>query len=1165
MRAVETDARGRWRARRRCRPVLMVLEDRRLLSTFQVNSTVDNVNTAGTLRWAVAQANNATTPSNIEFELGAAATITLTQGQLELSNTKDAVTIDDGPSQGPVTISGNNASRVFLINTGVTATLSGLAITKGSAPIGGGVYNLGTLTLTGCTVSGNSANGNGGALDNFATLTLTGCTVSGNLTGGNGGGLNNFATLTLKGCTVSGNSAGTVAGGLENVGTLTLTGCTVSGNSAGLAAGGLNNTGTLTLTGCTVSGNSAHYGGGLDNFATLTLTVSTVSKNSAAEGKSGGLYNSEGSATLVDTIVAGNTAGSVPGDINDPGASKVAGTNNLIGPGGSGGITGGVGGNIVLTDLSTLGLAPLGEYGGPTQTMALLPGSAAIAAGSAVSGVTTDQRGMPLHTPTPDIGAFQTNPLVVNTTIDAAGSPAGDLSLRQAVNLANALGGAQTITFDPTVFAAPQTITLSASLGVLSLTDTTGTEAIDGPTAGVTVSGGKAVEVLSVSGNVTASLSGLTITEGSAHYGGGVDNFGTLTLTDCTVSGNSGHYGGGLFNNTNAKLTLTGCTISGNSAYYGGGFANYATLTLTGCTVSGNSAQDGGGLANYATLTLTGCTVSGNSAGGFGGGLNNVATMTLTGSTVSGNSAGGDGGGLDNFGTLTLTGTTVSGNSAGGDGGGLFNNSTLTLSGCTVSGNSTAEGKSGGLYNFKGSTTLVDTIVASNTAGTVPGDIKGAGASKVTGTNNLIGPGGSGGITCGVGSNFVLTNLSTLGLASLGEYGGPTQTMALLPGSAAIAAGIGQSNITTDQRGAPRATSGAIDIGAFEVQGYTLALVTGSPQSTTISQTFASPLVAVLSEDYAESSLPGATIEFTTPSSGDSATLSAGSATTGATGQANVMATANAIAGAYTASASAGTGLTTTFQLTNQVAPSFSGLTDQTTSYGSTVTFTGTLAAGTQSPPAGADVAVTVNGVTHDVPLAAAGSFSAQFTRTDVVLNASPTAYTVTYSYATDGVFLDAPGSSQLTVNPATLTAAIVGNPARTYDGTTDASLNSANFILSGLVGGDGFTVTQTAGTYNSKDVTTATTVTATLAEADLTPGSGTLAGNYTFPTTASGAGQITPAPLTITATSDAKVYDGITSSGKTPAYGTLYGGDTVTGLAEAFARKDCWAPAAAR
>ena len=61
---------------------------------------------------------------------------------------------------------------------------------------------------------------------------------------------------------------------------------------------------------------------------------------------------------------------------------------------------------------------------------------------------------------------------------------------------------------------------------------------------------------------------------------------------------------------------------------------------------------------------------------------------------------------------------------------------------------------------------------------------------------------------------------------------------------------------------------------------------------------------------------------------------------------------------------------------------------------------------------------------------------------------------------------------------------------------------------------------------------------------------------DYTV-TTQGATGTITPAPLAMTATSDTKVYDATTSSGKTPAYGTLYGGDTVTGLAQAFARKD--------
>ncbi len=85
---------------------------------------------------------------------------------------------------------------------------------------------------------------------------------------------------------------------------------------------------------------------------------------------------------------------------------------------------------------------------------------------------------------------------MVNTTIDGTSSPSGDLSLRQAVNLANVLDGAETITFDPTVFASAQTITLTQ--GQLELSDTSGTETITGPAAGVTVSGGGTSRVFQV-------------------------------------------------------------------------------------------------------------------------------------------------------------------------------------------------------------------------------------------------------------------------------------------------------------------------------------------------------------------------------------------------------------------------------------------------------------------------------------------------------------------------------------------------------------------------------------------------------------------------------------------------------------------------------------------
>ena len=144
---------GRRRSHHRYRPGLLVLEDRRLLSTFVVNTTADGGST-GTLRRAVAQANSSTSPSTIDIEVGFTATLTLTQGPLVLTNTAEPTKIADYGGVGPnnmadVTISGNKASRVFQIDDGVTATVNLLLEFSGGSTNGNGgcIYNAGTLYL----------------------------------------------------------------------------------------------------------------------------------------------------------------------------------------------------------------------------------------------------------------------------------------------------------------------------------------------------------------------------------------------------------------------------------------------------------------------------------------------------------------------------------------------------------------------------------------------------------------------------------------------------------------------------------------------------------------------------------------------------------------------------------------------------------------------------------------------------------------------------------------------------------------------------------------------------------------------------------------------------------------------------------------------------------
>src|SRR5262249_9738603 len=129
-------------------------------------------------------------------------------------------------------------------------------------------------------------------------------------------------------------------------------------------------------------------------------------------------------------------------------------------------------------------LAGLDNNGGPTQTMVLLAGSPAINAGSNafvtappfVGPPFTDQRGFPsarVFGGTVDIGAFELVPLGIPLVVDSTADEddgnytAGDLTLREALALANAYPGADTISFAPAVFGTPQTITLG--LGQLTI------------------------------------------------------------------------------------------------------------------------------------------------------------------------------------------------------------------------------------------------------------------------------------------------------------------------------------------------------------------------------------------------------------------------------------------------------------------------------------------------------------------------------------------------------------------------------------------------------------------------------------------------------------------------------------------------------------------------
>ena len=174
-------------------------------------------------------------------------------------------------------------------------------------------------------------------------------------------------------------------------------------------------------------------------------------------------------------------------------------------------------------------------------------------------------------------------------------------------------------------------------------------------------------------------------------------------------------------------------------------------------------------------------------------------------------------------------------------------------------------------------------------------------------------------------------------------------------------------------------------------------------------------------------------------SNGASATLSAPTAVIGADGTAQLEATANSLGGDYTITATTGGAVASAeFSLTNQVQPVFSGLADQTITFGTTqATFTGRIAADSQVPE-GETVSLTLNGVTQTAAIASNGSFSSVFNDTaDLGVGGSP--YTVSYSYTTDGTFTNASQTTTISVTPA-LPNVQVGEAGGTYDGSAFAA-----------------------------------------------------------------------------------------------------------------------------
>lgn len=342
---------------------------------------------------------------------------------------------------------------------------------------------------------------------------------------------------------------------------------------------------------------------------------------------------------------------------------------------------------------------------------------------------------------------------------------------------------------------------------------------------------------------------------GGVYFGRMVDYFTCVRSTiSQNIAGASG--GGALLYDVQRDAEIDQCEFSNNDVSdedndgffaSGGGLSagidanRRAQLWVRNSRFLNNTAaMDGGGISAFVgantnsggpAFRLESTTVSGNQAEqGVGGGAQivqygntNAGDVLLDSNTFANNSASIGGGMtlLQESGQSTLRNVTVTGNTASARVGGiaLSRSPSARIESSTITGNQGSAAGFGGVDSSAPDVDrieIVNSILAENTANTLPADLSGSAGTLASIGYSLVQAQSNATFNQGAGVISVAPNLFPLG-----DQGGPTPTLLPRLGSPVVNAGdpaFSGATFNVDQRGLPRVVSGRIDLGAVERQ-----------------------------------------------------------------------------------------------------------------------------------------------------------------------------------------------------------------------------------------------------------------------------------------------------------------------------------------------------------